>query len=533
MRMRDRAIPHAMACAMLSHAITCAMLCLCGCTQQDDARPERTRARAQEAPGDAPVEADARWWSPGDDRVFPRALSYANESGVVTTLNLAGPTATAGHPFFTPLGDNGRACVTCHQPADGMSLSLASIRERWDATRGGDPLFATIDGANCPSLPRGERASHSLLLERGVLRIARPWPPRDAQGTPITPEFTLEVVRDPAGCNLDPVHGLRSATPTVSVYRRPRPATNLKYVTAVGFAFDPKNGLPMPLDPETGTRTSGNVLSDVRAPTLAAQARDAMRTHLALHGDVDPAQLAAILAFEQQLFTAQSRTTVAGSLSEAGARGGPELLASAEAGVLQGSSDPIWSELIAWKDLPVPNAADAQAARRRSIGRGAALFSTRTFLVTSAAGVTDLGFGNPVRNSCAFCHNMHRVGLDVAPGQVDIGTSNEPAASESDKKPVTDLPLFKLTCREGARAHPHLGRVIFTHDPGYALTTGKCIDIGKITAQQMRGLAARAPYFAHGGAKTLRELVDFYDTRFEIELSDLEKDDLTHFLEAL
>ena len=147
--------------------------------------------------------------------------------------------------------------------------------------------------------------------------------------------------------------------------------------------------------------------------------------------------------------------------------------------------------------------------------------------------MNDMGFGNPVRNGCAFCHNMHRVGIDVAPGQVDIGTMNEPAASEDGQNPVLDLPLFKLTCKDDARTHAHLGKVVYTHDPGYALTTGKCIDIGKITAQQMRGLAARAPYFAHGGAETLRDLVDFYDARFEIELTDQEKDDLTHFLEVL
>ena len=34
--------------------------------------------------------------------------------------------------------------------------------------------------------------------------------------------------------------------------------------------------------------------------------------------------------------------------------------------------------------------------------------------------------------------------------------------------------------------------------------------------QQFRGLAARAPYFANGSAETLRDLVDFYDRRFNI-----------------
>lgn len=49
-------------------------------------------------------------------------------------LNEGGAFDTRGHPFFEPLGRNGRACVSCHQPADGMGLSLRSIRQRWQET---------------------------------------------------------------------------------------------------------------------------------------------------------------------------------------------------------------------------------------------------------------------------------------------------------------------------------------------------------------------------------------------------------------
>jgi len=51
--------------------------------------------------------------------------------------------------------------------------------------------------------------------------------------------------------------------------------------------------------------------------------------------------------------------------------------------------------------------------------------------------------------------------------------------------------------------------------------------------QQLRGLAARAPYFANGSAKTLRAVVDFYDRRFDMKLTDQEKEDLINFLGAL
>ena len=97
------------------------------------------------------------------------------------------------------------------------------------------------------------------------------------------------------------------------------------------------------------------------------------------------------------------------------------------------------------------------------------------------------------------------------------GTTNEPWA-----KPAPELPLFKLTCHASVKPHPFLGRVIYTQDPGYALTPGRCEDIGKITMQSMRGLAARAPYFANGSAKTLREIVEIYNRRYQIRLSALE-----------
>ena len=42
--------------------------------------------------------------------------------------------------------------------------------------------------------------------------------------------------------------------------------------------------------------------------------------------------------------------------------------------------------------------------------------------------------------------------------------------------------------------------------------------------QQFRGLTARAPYFANGSARDLTELVDFFDRRFKIGLTDKEKE---------
>ena len=165
--------------------------------------------------------SSARWRSPGDGRILAATAAYDNRFGTLSILNTAGQVETKGHAFFEPIGRNGRACVTCHQPADGMSVSVDTIEARWRETNGRDPIFAAIDGSNCPSLPQDDAASHSLLLKRGLFRIPLPWPPRRADGTPVEPEFTIEVVRDPTGCNTHPEYGLTSSSPTVSVYRRP------------------------------------------------------------------------------------------------------------------------------------------------------------------------------------------------------------------------------------------------------------------------------------------------------------------------
>jgi hypothetical protein len=487
---------------------------------------------ASPAAREVKTPASSRYWRAAAADSFPERSSYATPEGVISTLHVGGALDTKDHPFFTPLGTNGRACITCHQPADGMSLSARTAQEVWDSAGPSDPLFAAIDGSNCPSLPQQERASHSLLLERGLFRIARPWPPLAADGQALEPELDIEVVRDPTGCNADPRYGLHSERPSVSVFRRPRPAANLKFATSVGFPFDPKDGMPLELDAETGLPTSGNLLADDRERTLAGQARDALSSHLELQGTLAPAQLQRIVDFETQLFTALSAHTLGGALDSAGATGGPDALARAPAGKLQSTkSNPIWGkEFAAWAEQPNAPATDgdAQRAFRASVARGAAIFAGRQFLVSDSAGITDTGFGNPVRNSCAFCHNMLHAGMDVAPGQVDLGTTNQPAAN-----PLPELPLFRLTCRPDARPHPHLGRVVYTHDPGYALTTGKCIDIGKITAQSLRGIAARPPYFVNGSAQTLADVVAFYDKRYEMKLSDREKLDLQHLLEVL
>ena len=95
-------------------------------------------------------------------------LQFAEDpSGVLGIFNLNGRLRTDG-PFFQSLGSNGRSCATCHAAEQAFSFTPAGARARFSATRGRDPLFATVDGANCPSAMQSDRSAHSLLLQNAA-----------------------------------------------------------------------------------------------------------------------------------------------------------------------------------------------------------------------------------------------------------------------------------------------------------------------------------------------------------------------------
>jgi hypothetical protein len=481
------------------------------------------------------------WWSPGDGAVLPAAPEYPNEHGHFGLLNASGPVATAGHAFFEPLGPNGRACVTCHQPADAMSISLDTIRERWNATDGRDPLFAAIDGSNCPHLPQAEPASHSLLLDRGLIRVALPWPPRAPDGSIIEPEFEIEVVRDPTGCNTHPEYGIDSDEPMISVYRRPRPAINLRYVTSAKFGVSPiigKSGALAAIDPKTGNPVNMNMMADAREPTLQTQAESAARTHLELGRPLTADELDQIETFELQLYGSQIESVGAGRLDEPGGPPalGPAAMANGRDGLLgNNTSNYVFPLGDAWADAA--NGESGVDEFRASVSRGHDVYFFRTFWIRDSMHINSVGLGNPIKRTCSTCHGMHMTAMDAANGWMDLGTTNLPWAKEEPISPWSEggseMPLFRLTCRDDLPPHPFLGRDIYTQDPGRALISGRCEDIGAIVIQQFRGLAARAPYFSNGSAATLGEVVDFYDRRYNIQLTEQERMDLVNFLSVL
>jgi hypothetical protein len=56
-----------------------------------------------------------KWFEAGKAAVLPAEATFEDSNGELGVLNTGGSVATGGHPFFDPLGSNGRACVTCHQ----------------------------------------------------------------------------------------------------------------------------------------------------------------------------------------------------------------------------------------------------------------------------------------------------------------------------------------------------------------------------------------------------------------------------------
>jgi cytochrome c peroxidase len=294
---------------------------------------------------------------------------HANPHGQVGIYLSGGPIVPAENAFFRPLGTNGRSCATCHRPSSGMSLSLRDVRARFEATGGTDPLFARVDGPNCPSrLPGGGggttfESAYSLLFSRATIRMPLPWPPRDELGNARPVEFDLRISpgEDPSGCNLDPVFGL--ATGYVSVYRRPPMVAqmNLKTVRPDG----------------TGPVLAGSVAWDGRELSLEQQAIGATRGHAQADRDLTPEELAQIVQFESSVHSAQLADGEIGALDADGARGGPVNLAAQLPALGSGVT---FDEYDGWA---------AQTGKRQSINRGQFIFNIRRFTISDVAGFND------------------------------------------------------------------------------------------------------------------------------------------------
>jgi cytochrome c peroxidase len=445
--------------------------------------------------------------------LFPDATGLMRSS----TSN---PTYDANGPFFQSLGTNGRSCGSCHQPSDAMSIGAAHLQIRFNLTQGMDPVFRTVDGSNCDhgidvSTLAGRSAAYSLLRTRGLIRVAL--------AVPSTRDFEVVSVSNPYGC---------SETDTVSMYRRPLPASNLRFLSTVMF-----DGRESSAQTGTSPITSANYPQSL-LDDLAHQAVDATLGHAqGLAPGLTIAQQQAIVAFEMGLTTGQSRDSGAGDLYLHGGSGGPDPIAQQNFYI--GINDPVGLD----PQNPIPlnfnttifNLYDAWqnagTANQQAIARGQAVFNTKTFTITGVAGLNGNTFSNGVTapqtivSTCGICHDSPNVGDHSVGAPLNIGVADIPGGN--NVLDTSYLPVITICQR------PTLATCVQTTDPGRAMVTGNFVDVGKFKGPVLRGLAARAPYFHNGSAQTLDDVVQFYDSRFNIGLTPQEKSDLVAFLRAL
>src|SRR5512140_2801091 len=105
---------------------------------------------------------------------IPDLKEYPNPSGTSRSFSANGA-LDLSNPFFQSLGSNGRACISCHQPGQGWTVTPAGIQQRFDATGGLDPIFRPNDGAVSPlaavSTVEERRQAYRMLLSKGLIRV--------------------------------------------------------------------------------------------------------------------------------------------------------------------------------------------------------------------------------------------------------------------------------------------------------------------------------------------------------------------------
>jgi cytochrome c peroxidase len=436
-------------------------------------------------------------------------LITTDPSGTLQT-NAPGGSIDTNNAFFKGFGTNGRSCDSCHRQAQGWSITPDELRQRFTATNGNDPIFALVDGAVSPladvSSVYARRNAYAMLLSRGLIRVGMP--------LPANAEFRLSKVDDP--------YGYASAR-ELSLFRRPLPSTNLIWLTAVMWDGR-ETAAPFKPPMEAGIDREDLLES------LASQARDAIVGHEQAGAAPSAAIIDQIVAFESHLFTAQLSDHDAGQLNNSNGMGGANILAQQRFWI--GINDVLGNDPTAepfdentmrlfddWND---PNAQfnhDPTGRARAAVARGEQLFNTLPIAISGVGGLNDALGQAVIPGTCTTCHDSPNIGNHSVALPINIGI-----ADASRRTP--DMPLYTLT-------NYSTGQIVQTTDPGLALRTGKWADIGKFKGPILRGVAARAPYFHNGSAATLGDVVDFYNTRFNVNITAQQKHDLVAFLSAL
>jgi hypothetical protein len=287
---------------------------------------------------------------------------------------------------------------------------------------------------------------------------------------------------------------------------------------------------------------------------LTHQAISATLGHAEAAQSPTAAQVNAIVDFELALFSAQLWDFRAGALNSGGALGGPLNLAGQL--YYPGINDTLGQDpnglpfdpaamtlYGAW--LNPSHAADGDRREARAnIAAGEKLFNSAPMTISNVRGLNDNAALNKPTSfvgTCTSCHDAPNVGDHSLPLPLDIGTSHTANPNlESDplivaavsELNVPDLPIFLISgCPNPFNAGQ--AESFYTTDPSRALISGHCSDFNRVKGPILRGLAARAPYFHNGAGADLRQVVNFYNQRFQMNLTDAQRNQLVAFLNSL
>jgi cytochrome c peroxidase len=457
----------------------------------------------------------------------PKVQERLDPVGFLESASTNGFSAGATNGFVANLGTNGRTCGTCHVIEDGWTITPGHAR----GLASTDPLFTPNDGSDCPPASASQgphKALSTELTNYGLIRIQI--------GIPAGASFSLVSATNPEHCALAPASS--GAANQLFLFRRPLPSTNLIFDSTI--MWDGRETLQK-ITTSAGFNDEAPWLFD-----LSDQANSATTGHAQGAPIAGTQAQADIVAFETNLYTAESVLAFVQPLDVKGAHGGAQYLADTVGPAFAvGVNDPLkpgftnadFDVFAAWE----PGSAGHASLNpiQRAIGRGEALFNQTTFVIHDVPGLNsaptnplynpaDPLAGQDIRGGCAVCHNSPDVGNHSTSLPINIGvTMAQPVnndGSPNNRLDVARLPVYTLA--NGTSN-------VSVTDPGRALITGNWTDVGKTKGPNLRGLAGRAPYFHNGSAKDLETVVRFYNDRFAIGLSNGQVADMVAFLSAL
>ena len=258
-------------------------------------------------------------------------------------------------------------------------------------------------------------------------------------------------------------------TSSLWFFRRPLPTANFRSFTVM---WDGANTV--------GTSLRDGLIKQARGNVTGAQ-----------QGAPAPdAIIFDIVDFEMAMSNAQLIVYETGRLDAGNARGGPE---AASTQALVNARFDLYD---AWANSGSPG--------RKSIYRGQEIFNNVNV---------------PSGRTCRGCHNAANNGQNVGGALFDIGASRPDVA-------LPDMAVYTFQRNSD-------GAIVQSTDPGRGIRSGNFADLNKFKTPNLRGLAARAPFFHNGIASTLLDVVRHYEARLGFVFTAQEEADLVAFLNAL